>query len=42
VWLAFVARAGGALRAPSVRRALDVVTGVVLVAFGLRLATEHR
>lgn len=42
VWLAFVARAGGALRAPSVRRALDVVTGVVLVAFGLRLATERR
>jgi threonine/homoserine/homoserine lactone efflux protein len=42
VWLAFVARAGAALRLPVVRRALDVVTGVVLVAFGLRLATERR
>jgi threonine/homoserine/homoserine lactone efflux protein len=41
-WLAFVARAGAALRVPSVRRALDVVTGVVLVAFGLRLASEQR
>jgi threonine/homoserine/homoserine lactone efflux protein len=41
-WLALVARAGAALRVPSVRRALDVVTGVVLVAFGLRLATEPR
>jgi len=25
-----------------VRRALDGVTGTVLIAFGLRLATEHR
>jgi threonine/homoserine/homoserine lactone efflux protein len=41
-WLALVVRAGAALRRPAVRRALDVVTGVVLVAFGLRLATEHR
>ena len=41
-WLAFVARAGAALRLPAVRRALDVVTGVVLVAFGVRLATERR
>ena len=41
-WLTFVARAGAALRVPAVRRALDVVTGVVLVAFGFRLATERR
>ena len=30
------------LRRPLVRRALDAVTGVVLVALGLRLATERR
>jgi threonine/homoserine/homoserine lactone efflux protein len=41
-WLALVVRAGTALRVATVRRALDAVTGVVLVAFGLRLATEHR
>ena len=41
-WLALVARAGGALRVPAVRRVLDVVTGVVLIAFGVRLATERR
>jgi threonine/homoserine/homoserine lactone efflux protein len=37
-----VARAGEALRRPAVRRALEAVTGVVLVALGLRLATERR
>ena len=46
VWLtgyAFaVAKAGGVLRRPRVRRALDRVTGAVLVAFGLRLAAESR
>jgi threonine/homoserine/homoserine lactone efflux protein len=45
VWLAFYAFAiarVGRLMAASVRRALDAVTGVVLVAFGLRLATEER
>jgi RhtB (resistance to homoserine/threonine) family protein len=35
-------RASGALRRPRVKRALDRFTGVVLIAFGLRLATEHR
>ena len=30
------------LRRPAVRRALDRFTGVVLVAFGIRLAFEHR
>ena len=37
-----VARAGATLRRPAVRRILDAVTGAVLVAFGLRLATERR
>ena len=46
VWLSAyavaVARAGDLLRRSTVRRALDAVTGAVLVAFGLRLATERR
>jgi threonine/homoserine/homoserine lactone efflux protein len=46
VWLtayAFaVARAGDVLRRPAVRRAFDAVLGVVLVALGLRLATDRR
>jgi threonine/homoserine/homoserine lactone efflux protein len=37
-----VARAGDVLRRPRVRRALEGVTGVVLIGFGARLATEHR
>jgi threonine/homoserine/homoserine lactone efflux protein len=37
-----VARAGDVLRRPRVRRALDALVGAVLVAFGLRLATERR
>ena len=45
VWLtayAFaVARAGDFLRRSRVRRALDAVTGAVLVALGLRLAAER-
>jgi threonine/homoserine/homoserine lactone efflux protein len=41
-WLLLVARAGESLRLPAVRRALDIVTGVVLVAFGFRLAAERR
>ena len=36
-----VAKAGDVLRRSAMRRALDGVTGAVLVAFGLRLATEH-
>ena len=42
LWLSLVARTGAALRVPAVRRALDLVTGVALVAFGFRLGTEHR
>jgi threonine/homoserine/homoserine lactone efflux protein len=46
VWLTCygiaVARAARFLRRARVRRLLDGVTGAVLVALGLRLATEHR
>ncbi|MBA3274834.1 MAG: LysE family translocator [Chloroflexia bacterium] len=45
-WLAayacLTARAGGVLQRPRVRVALQRVTGVVLIGFGLRLATERR
>jgi threonine/homoserine/homoserine lactone efflux protein len=45
-WLAAyavaVARAGDLLRRPSIRRLTEAVTGAVLVALGLRLATERR
>jgi threonine/homoserine/homoserine lactone efflux protein len=40
-WLAVVARIGDTLRRPAIRRAVDAVTGVVLVALGTRLATER-
>jgi threonine/homoserine/homoserine lactone efflux protein len=40
-WLSVVARIGNVLRRPRVRRFVDAVVGVVLVAFGLRLATER-
>jgi threonine/homoserine/homoserine lactone efflux protein len=46
VWLtaygAAVAKAGAALLRPRVRRVLDAVTGAVLVALGVRLATQRR
>ena len=46
LWLAAysaaVDRAGHVLRRQGVRRALDAVTGTVLVALGLRLATAQR
>ncbi len=45
LWLtayaAVVARLGDVLRAGRVRTALDRISGVVLVALGLRLATER-
>jgi threonine/homoserine/homoserine lactone efflux protein len=41
-WLSLVARAGSVLRRPRLRRAVDAVTGAVLVALGLRLAGERR
>jgi threonine/homoserine/homoserine lactone efflux protein len=37
-----VAKAGSLLRRPRIRRALDRVTGAMLIALGLRLAAEHR
>jgi threonine/homoserine/homoserine lactone efflux protein len=37
-----VARAGDLLRRGRIRRALDAITGGVLVALGVRLATERR
>jgi threonine/homoserine/homoserine lactone efflux protein len=37
-----VARAKGVFQRPGIRRAVDGVTGTVLVAFGLRLASEQR
>lgn len=37
-----VARAGDVLRRSAVRRAIEAVTGVVLVAFGIRVATASR
>jgi threonine/homoserine/homoserine lactone efflux protein len=37
-----VARIGDFLRRPRPRRILEGFTGVVLIAFGLRLAAEHR
>jgi threonine/homoserine/homoserine lactone efflux protein len=42
LWLSLVAQAGAALRTPRFRRALDAITGLVLIAFGARLATEPR
>jgi threonine/homoserine/homoserine lactone efflux protein len=39
---AVVAKAGDVLRRPRVRRVLEGLTGAVLIAFGMRLATEHR
>jgi threonine/homoserine/homoserine lactone efflux protein len=37
-----VARARGLLARPRVRRSLDAIAGTVLVALGLRLATQAR
>jgi threonine/homoserine/homoserine lactone efflux protein len=37
-----VARAGDLLGRPAIRRAVEAVTGAVLVALGVRLATERR
>jgi threonine/homoserine/homoserine lactone efflux protein len=46
VWLTgyaiTVAKAGAVLRRPRIRRLVDAVTGLVLVAFGIRLASERR
>ena len=45
-WLAVyavaVAKAGEVLRRPRIRRAIEGVTGAVLIALGLRIAAEQR
>jgi threonine/homoserine/homoserine lactone efflux protein len=41
VYAVAVAKASGVLRRPPVRRALDALTGVALVALGLRVAAER-
>jgi threonine/homoserine/homoserine lactone efflux protein len=35
----FVAKAGDVLRRPRIRRAMEGVTGAILIAFGIRLGT---
>ncbi|OWJ65751.1 LysE family translocator [Inquilinus limosus] len=46
LWLAAyavaVARAGDVLRRPRIRRAIEGVTGILLIALGLRIAAEQR
>ena len=43
VWMAgygvFVAKAGDVLRRPRIRRVMEGISGTVLIAFGVRLAT---
>ena len=41
-WLVVVAYVGDVLRVPVVRRVVDAITGVVLIALGSRLAVERR
>jgi threonine/homoserine/homoserine lactone efflux protein len=42
LYAAVIARAGDLLQRPRVRRIFDAITGVALIAFGLRLAASHR
>jgi len=37
-----VAKAGDFLRRPSIRRAIEGVTGIVLIGLGIRIAAEQR
>ena len=45
-WLAFyaamIAKAGKFLRRPAIRRAIEGVSGILLIGLGLRIATEQR
>lgn len=41
VWTLLVASAGNVLSRPKVRRAVEGVTGTVLIAPGLHIATSH-
>jgi threonine/homoserine/homoserine lactone efflux protein len=42
VYAALIARVGDVLRRPPIRRAVEGVTGAMLVALGIRLAAEQR
>jgi RhtB (resistance to homoserine/threonine) family protein len=42
LYVVVLVRGASVLRRPSVRRALDRLTGAVLIALGVRLAFEHR
>jgi threonine/homoserine/homoserine lactone efflux protein len=42
VYAIVASRASGVLRRPAIRRALDRLTGAVLIGLGVRLATERR
>ena len=42
LYIGAVARLGEVLHRPAIRRALEGLTGVVLVGLGIRLASEHR
>jgi len=42
VYVLAISRIGDFLRRPRPRRVIDAFTGIVLVGFGIRLATEHR
>lgn len=42
VYAAVIARVGDVLRRPAIRRAIEGVTGALLVALGLRIAAEQR
>ena len=37
-----IARAGDVLRRPGVRRAIEGITGTVLIGLGIRIAAEQR
>lgn len=41
-YAAFASKAGDLLRRPQIKAAIDRLTACVLIAFGLRLATERR
>jgi threonine/homoserine/homoserine lactone efflux protein len=42
VYVLAISRIGDFLRRPRPRRVIDALTGIVLVGFGIKLATEHR
>jgi threonine/homoserine/homoserine lactone efflux protein len=42
VYATVVAKAGDVLRRPRIRRAIDALTGAVLIGLGVRIATETR